>query len=80
MRVSGLAQSLAHGDLLCVIVAAIIDSMTGRSLDGILRASPWQQSIGMYCTLCLAPASEGMNLQGMVLGLLSLPACLARGI
>ena len=36
--------------------------------------------MGMYFMLCLAPASEGMNLQGVVLGLLSLPACLARGI
>ena len=80
MRVSGLAQSLAQGGLLCATVAAVIDSMTGQSLDGILRASLRQQSIGMYCTLCLAPASEGMNLQGVVLGLLSLPACLARGI
>ena len=80
MRVGGLAQSLARGGLLCATAAAVVHFMTGRCLDGILRASLWQQSMGMYFELCLAPASEGMHLQGVVPGLLSLPACLARGI
>ena len=62
MRVNGLAQCLAHSGLLRVVVVPIIYLMTGQSLDGILRASLWQESMNMYFMLSLAPAFKGMNL------------------
>ena len=69
MRVGGLAQSLARGGLLCATAAAVVHFMTGRCLDGILRASLWQQSMGMYFELCLAPGFSVFSTVKEIIGL-----------